>query len=212
MLDLENGIAVYEASDFTKAFEILMPLAQAGDLQAQKIIAHMFSLGQGVEINPSEAIKWYRLAAEKGDPVAQNNLASHLLEENLEEAIQWYVASAEQNFPFAEEILGDIYSGELNVSSDKAEDFMNGVEAVKWYKRSAKRGFLTACHRLGDIYSNNQSMIDEEKAVKWYQQAAEKDYKPSQLVLSEAYRKGSLSLPKDLVQAEYWLERSKSNG
>jgi uncharacterized protein len=207
MLDLEHGIAAYESSDFTKAFETLIPLAQAGESQAQKIIAHMYSFGQGVEVSFVEAIKWYRLAAEQGDAAAQNNLASHLIEENPEEAIEWYITSAKQHFPFAEEMLGDIYSGELNISIDKIR---NDLEAVKWYERAAKRGSLVACHRLGYIYSNNKSIIDEEKAVEWYQKSAEKDYAPSQLILSEAYREGSLGLNQDPMQSDYWLERSKN--
>lgn len=210
MPSLEHGIKAYETSDFTSAFEILMPLAQAGEAQAQKIIGHIYSFGQGVEINFAKAIQWYRLAAEQGDPAAQNNLASHLLEENLQEAIKWYVASAEQNFPFSEETLGDIYSGELIISSSNLDDdFRNEMEAVKWYERAANRGFPAACHRLGQIYSSSQSMLNEEKAVRWYQQGAEKDHKPSQLVLSEAYRHGFLGVPQDSQQSEYWMERSK---
>jgi uncharacterized protein len=211
MLDLDHGIEAYEASDFAKAFEILMPLAETGEPQAQKVIAHMYSFAQGVPENSTEAIKWYRLAAEQGDPVAQNNLASHLIEENIEEAIRWYIASAEKGFPFAEEVLGDIYSGNLIFSGSRSRDFRDDLEAAKWYEKAAKKGFPIACHRLGYIYSSSQLIMDKKKAIKWYEEAAQKDYAPSQLVLSEAYQKGLLGLSQDQTQAEYWLEKSKSN-
>jgi uncharacterized protein len=209
MPDLESGISAYEAEDFTKAFAILMPLAQEGEFNAQKVIAHMYSFGQGIEVNFAEAIKWYRLAAEQGDPVAQNNLASHLLDEDPDEAIKWYLASAEQNFPFAEEVLGDIYSGELSVDNDDLKDLRNDVEAVKWYKKAAQRGFPIACHRLGDIYSSNQDLLDEKQAIEWYRKAAENDYKVSQEVLGQAYAEGLFGLPKDPEQSKFWLDKAR---
>lgn len=208
MLDLEYGIAEYEALNFSTAFEVLMPLAQAGELQAQKVIAHMYSFGQDVEIDFAEATKWYRLAAEQGDPVAQNNLASHLLEENLEEAIKWYTASAEQGFPFAEETLGDIYSGNLDISGPEGEKIKNIFEATKWYEKAANKGFSIACHRLGDIYSSNQDLLDGKQATEWYRKAAENDYRPSQEVLGQAYAEGLLGLPKDLEQSKFWLDKA----
>jgi uncharacterized protein len=209
MVDLEYGIAEYEASNFSKAFEVLMPLAQAGELQAQKVIAHMYSFGQDVEVDFAEATKWYRLAAEQGDPVAQNNLASHLLEENPEEAIKWYTASAEQGFPFAEETLGDIYSGNLGISGSEGEKIKNLFEAAKWYEKAANKGFSIACHRLGDIYSSNQTLLDEEKAIEWYQRAAAKDHKPSQKIIGQAYAEGLLGLPKDSEQSRFWLDKAQ---
>ena len=197
MSDFEQGIAAYEASNFNEAFEILMPLAKVGNSQAQKVIAHIYSLGQGVVANATEAIKWYCLAAEQGDPVAQNNLASHLLDENPEEAIKWYVAAAEQDFPFAQEVLGDIYSGNLYLPSELAEKIRNNSEAVKWYKKAATKGFPIACHRLGDMYAIGQGVTkNEEQAVKWYRRAADNNYGPSQKILGEAYQKGLLGLPK----------------
>ena len=196
MSNLEHGIAAYDASDFSQALEILLPLAQAGNFQAQKIVANIYDFGHGVEVNAAEAVKWYRLAAEQGDPVAQNNLAALVLNENPEEAMKWYFAAAKQGFPFAQDVLGDIYSGDLSVPGDVAEKFRDDAEAVKWYKKAAAHGSPIARHRLGEMYAIGQGVAkDEAQAVQWYRQVADKDYGTSQEVLAEAYQRGLLGLP-----------------
>lgn len=212
MSTLDLGIAAYDESEFKKAFDILMPLAKMGNPQAQKIIAHMYGLGQGVEMNNTEAIKWYRLPAELGDPVAQNNLASILLDDDHEEAMHWYHKAAEQNFPFAQEVLGDIYSGDMNLPSDSEKKFRNDFLALKWYHKAAGHGFLIACHRLGEMYAKGQGVEkDEKQALKWYLKAATDNHQDSLEVLAQAYLEGLLGLPKDPQQAEYWLKKANSN-
>ena len=212
MSDFELGIAAYNASSFYEAFEILLRVAKKGHIQAQKIIANMYELGQGVESNTAETIKWYRLAAEQGDVVAQNNLASFLLDEQPEEAIKWYIVAAEQNFPFAQEVLGDIYSGKIGRSSVVMERSRDYYQAFKWYQKAANHGFPLACHRLGEMYASGQGVAkNEEQAVKWYQKAASNHYGISQKILAQAYLEGLLGLPKDPAQAKYWLDKVKVN-
>jgi uncharacterized protein len=207
MASLEQGIEAYEELDFTRAFEILIKFAQAGEADAQKIIGHMYSFGQGVQQDDSEAIRWYRLAAEQGDRVAQNNLASYLLDEKFEEAIKWYVASAEQNFPFAQDALGDIFSGSL-ANSDA---YINKDQALKWYSRAAENGFVSACHKVAELYRDSTIPQNDLLAVEWYERAAAAGYPPSQLTLGQAYQEGSLGLPQDLGKAQYWLGKYRSN-
>jgi uncharacterized protein len=204
MSELDEGIQAYEELDFIRAFEILIVLAYAGEAEAQKIIGHIYSFGQGRDQNDDEAIKWYKLAAEGGDRVAQNNLGSYLLEENIDEAIKWYTASAEQNLVFSQETLGDIYSGIL-ISSEK---YRNDLEALKWYEKGSNSGSLTCCYKLGKLYTESLSIpINEVEALKWYQKSAESGYAPSQLILFEAYRDGLLNLPQDNQKAQYWRDK-----
>ena len=48
--------------------------ALAGDTRAQLRMGIAFEFGQGVDRNVDEAMRWYRLAADRGDPVAQTDL------------------------------------------------------------------------------------------------------------------------------------------
>ena len=142
-----------------------------GNIQAQKFIAYMYDFGQGVESNPSEAIRWYRLPAQAGDPFAQSNLALLLWEKEPEETIRFYTLAAQQGFPFTQETLGDIYSGHLSLSKNKYRD---DILAIEWYEKAAKKGFPMAAHRLGEMYSVGQGVSQNlEKAIFWYKKAAE---------------------------------------
>lgn len=59
----------------------------------------MYDNGTGVSQDYLEAEKWYRKAAEQGDPYSQKNLAVMYdfgkgVEKNPDEAIKWYEKSA----------------------------------------------------------------------------------------------------------------------
>lgn len=211
MSTFEEGTAAYEEEDFDRAFEIMLPLAEAGDRDAQTVIGGMYYLGRGVERDPERAIEWYRLAAKQGQEIAQNNLANLLLDEDPEEAIEWMHVAAEKGLPFAESSLGDIYSGSINLPGLK-RSVLNNVEAVKWYMRAGEQNYPIACHRLGDMYATGQGVEqDEAEALKWYEKAAEEDYSTSQRLLAQAYQEGRLGLTSDPEKAKYWLDRARAN-
>jgi uncharacterized protein len=204
---LEQGIRAFELENYTEAFNLLLPLAESGDSEAQCHIGCMYDLGLGVKADTNEAITWYLLAAESGHPVAQNNLAllMRFSENKPEEAAKWYLLAAEQGLPFAEVKLGEIYAQGLGVAK-------NYEEALKWYMKAAQKGFPVAYHYLGDAYSHGIGVgKDERKAREWYMKAAEQNYTPSQELLCDAYNRGTLGLDCDSRQSKYWLERAKNN-
>ena len=55
---LEDAEAAYNRGDYAKTFEILRPLAEQGEVVAQRHVGLFYALGQGVAKNPSEALKW----------------------------------------------------------------------------------------------------------------------------------------------------------
>ena len=101
---LENGIKAFKAQKYTEALNLLQPLANHGNAEAQCIIGNIYHLGLGVEKNGSEALKWYLKSAKQGDPIASNNLAGiYLMGDcgvipNQEQAIEWYKLSQEKGF------------------------------------------------------------------------------------------------------------------
>jgi TPR repeat protein len=74
----------------------------------------MYLNGLGVEQNATQAVSWYRRAADQGDSVAQYNLGTHYrvgegLPLDLNEAVRWLTLSAEQGYPDAMNDLGVAY-------------------------------------------------------------------------------------------------------
>src|ERR1700757_3624288 len=47
--------------------------AGSGDTQSQLQLGFAYQVGRGVAQNLNEAIRWYRMAANSGNPTAQNN-------------------------------------------------------------------------------------------------------------------------------------------
>lgn len=114
MSNLEKGLAAFYSQDYTTALNLLKPLADEGNAEAQCVIANMHHLGLGVERNILEAIKWYRKSSELGYAIASNNLAGIYFsgDESIiadrTEADKWFQKAREQGFfnsPISSEYL-----------------------------------------------------------------------------------------------------------
>lgn len=74
-------------------------LARQSNAEAQFQLGHLYELGLAVELNYSEAIRWYSSAANQGHADAQNNLGwMHLfglgVEKSYDEAAKWFELAA----------------------------------------------------------------------------------------------------------------------
>ena len=68
-IDLSSGIAAFEAKHFSRAMQLLQPLAERGNPEAQHRVAIMYQNGLGVVPNPRAAYQWMHSAAEQGHPL-----------------------------------------------------------------------------------------------------------------------------------------------
>ena len=83
------------------------PLAEQGDAWAQKILGATYRKWRRY----GEAVRWYRMAAEQGDSVAQYSLANmydfgHGVPQDLAEAARWYRMAADRGHIYAQFNLG----------------------------------------------------------------------------------------------------------
>jgi len=70
-----DGAEAYDGGRYADAFSAWHALAIAGDVRAQIAVAGMHRSGEGRPIDFGEAARWYRRAAEAGDPISQLNYA-----------------------------------------------------------------------------------------------------------------------------------------
>lgn len=104
--NLELGVEAFQAGDYAKAFQILSPIAREGYAEAQCIVGNIYELGLGIDPDFSEAIAWYRRAAEQGYIIAENNLGNlYLSQGDTKQAIEWLSKAAERGFPLARATL-----------------------------------------------------------------------------------------------------------
>jgi TPR repeat protein len=94
-----KGLKAFHTGDYQSAYKHLLPLAQQGEAEAQCIIANIYQLGLGKEINLPLAIHWYEASANQGYGVASNNLFErYRLDQDLEKANYWSEKAIAQGF------------------------------------------------------------------------------------------------------------------
>jgi TPR repeat protein len=81
-------------------YDTLLALAQQGHPIAQFNLGVKYDFGQGVDKDPLQAVRWYRLAAAQGHGGAQYNLGGMYFEgvgvkRDLVRATMWFTLSAE---------------------------------------------------------------------------------------------------------------------
>jgi len=131
----EDATAAYQRGEYTKALELIRPLAERGDLRAQFNLATIYYNGQGANQDLPEAAKWFRMAAEQGDAQAQRYLGFMYANGNGvarddREALKWYGRAAEQGDADAQVNLGVMYSASRGTAQ-------NYVQAHKWFSIAA---------------------------------------------------------------------------
>lgn len=116
-----------------------------------------------------QAVKWYRLAAEKGDGSAQFTLG-YMYEvsfgpgvpQDYAEALKWYRLAAEQGHTSAQQRLGYMYDRGRGVAQDYAV-------AIEWHRLAAEQGDTSAQRTLGfSYYFGGRLPRDDVQAMKWF--------------------------------------------
>ncbi|MCG8671495.1 MAG: caspase family protein [Pseudomonadales bacterium] len=85
----------FDRADYATALKIWLPIAEAGDTEAQTYVGEIFEKGLGIKPDYVAAASWYRKAAEQGFSRAQINLGN-LYEKGLgvpkdkAVALNWY--------------------------------------------------------------------------------------------------------------------------
>ena len=108
--DLRDGLLAYGTKDYKKAYKLILPLAEQGNVIAQTTLGVMYQEGHEVLKDYKEAVKWYRRSAEREYAIAQHNLGVMYLEgygvpQDHKEAEKWFRRSAEQGIARAQEAL-----------------------------------------------------------------------------------------------------------
>ena len=166
-----------------------------------------------------EALKWIRMAAEKGDLSSQELLSTLLengdeefgVEKNEGEALMWLTKAAEAGSASAQMTLARKYEeGKMVAQSYE--------EAIRWYEKAAKKNeYAIVC--LKEIYEKLGSQSDAaglynlgklyhaenayQEAAKWYRMAAEKDLASAMFSMGKMYAKGN-GVAKDYQEAVKW--------
>lgn len=171
--DTDDGVAAYQRGDYAAVEQILRPLAESGDPDAQYLLGTMYSYGRGVEVSNGVARQWFERAAEQGHKYAQSYLGAHYLygsgvRRDDAEAAKWFGLAAEQDVAHAQYHLGTLYYWGRGVPQDDAT-------AAMWLQRAAEHGRMLAQVGIGQLYAEGRGVErDLVQAYKWFDVAASK--------------------------------------
>lgn len=200
----------FAQEDFSRAAELLSPLAAAGDPVASSRLADLLENGSGVPKDLPRAIDLVKRAAEAGHACAKSHLGdfyeSGLIgQKNMGEAVRWWKLCADGGCPFATVHLGLAYRDGSGVARDI-------TAAMRWFERAASEGmwdgnvYLAVAYRRGEIAPLNLGL-----AAYYYRRSAMLDHENSQYRLALLYRDGS-GLPKDIHEAYIWTSIAAQKG
>jgi TPR repeat protein len=191
--------------------EELKAKAEGGDADSELWLAACYELGiDGLPKDITEAMKWYRKAAEHDNALAQTCIGlSYFDGSNVPkdhgEAVKWFRKAAQHGEAQSEWMLGRCYLNGWGVIKDEAQ-------AVKWTQKSAKQNYPAAQHLLGACYVDALGIAKNEfEGVKWYRKAAEQNYAAAQRSLGLAYSNGE-GVVKDEVEGYKWFALAAAQG
>ena len=85
--DFQKGVTAYESGDYATALREWTPLAEQGHDVAQYFLGGMYNEGNGVPQDDKTAVKWWKLAAEQGLGIAQDELKTRLASKGIDECL-----------------------------------------------------------------------------------------------------------------------------
>ena len=206
----EEGKQAYLHKDYKRALEILKPLAEQGNSQAQITMGLMYDYGHGVKKDPAESIKWYRMAAEQGVPLVQHDLGVKYfqgqgVEQNYLEAAKWWEMSANAGVADSQFNLGLMYYRGIGIAKDY-------VKAAKLFEEAANQGHGNAQYSLAVMYAFGQSKPkDYAEALKWFRKSADQGVAQAQFNLGVFHENG-YGVDKDLNEAKKWYQLAANQG
>ncbi len=203
--DFNGALRAYEAGDYQSALGEFRTLANAGDSDAQTILALMYLEGQAVETNMAEAIRWYASAAEQGQIDAQYALALIAMEgaggaaQDAATAALWMTEAARRGHVFAQFDLGNMYAQGDGVAASDAD-------AARWFEAAANQGHRDAQYNLGVLYLAGRGVAQSAPtALSWFEQAAEQGHRDAQYNLGISFLTGR-NVEANPAEAVRWLQ------
>jgi len=126
-----------DESEALKWIAVATKDAENGDAYAAERLGWWYANGPARLQNETEALKWFRKAADQGFAEAQANLARMYaagkgVAKDETEAVKWYRKAAEQGLGLAQVNLGGMYAAGRGVAKDLAE-------AVKWVRKAGEQ-------------------------------------------------------------------------
>ena len=170
---LNAGLAALKREHYATALRSWLPLAEAGDPEAQANVGYMYEEGLGVSQQSDVAIDWYEKAAASGSMQANHNLGM-IFAEGRGTPQSWvralrYFEEAASDIPASRYMIGYTYfQGEGNIQ--------NRPRAFREFMDAALDGYADAQYMIAFMYLDGSGIPKQPiQAYVWASLAYEND-------------------------------------
>lgn len=167
---------VDRASEYLKiievtSFEDLQRQAEAGDWVSQFGLGYLYAHGMGVPEDQVKALKWFRLAAAKGEPWVKGYLGAMYhtgkgVELDYQEAAKWLHSAAQGGDTRAQVVLSGMYV----LGEGMPKDYIRGYMWLNLASAAGNGGAAVALDLLSSQMSPPQIEEAQRLSREWLEQ------------------------------------------
>jgi hypothetical protein len=152
---------------------VLLAKANAGDAAAEVQVGESYAAGKGVQVDPKQAVFWYKKAANQGNISGEVHLAAlyrdgagKAIQRDVEQAAAWYRKAADAGDAGAQGTLGILYVFGQGVPR-------NDVEAYFWLDLAAavkspnQAQYAANRQNVGTRITADQLSDIQDREVQW---------------------------------------------
>jgi TPR repeat protein len=148
-----------------------------------------------------QALKWYKMAASKGDGDAQYSIGSIYqngprisqagsnVSQDFKQAMSWYIKAAENGNTLAAFAIGGLHLNGCGTAK-------NVPVAIDWYTKAHHQQQIFAAYNLGQIYQDELNNL--QKAIDWYQKSADKKVRMALKKVQQLNKMGYYAKPEPI--------------
>jgi TPR repeat protein len=174
--------------------------AQSASAKDQFSLADAYLSGRGINQDYSQALSWFKKAADHGHAGAQTELGRMYAEglgisKDYAQALMWFRRAASEGYAPAQTNLGLMYLEGLGMRADSEA-------AVNWLEKAAAGGSHQAESNLGFVYLSGLGVNrpDAARAVRLFRKAAAAEIVEAEFNLGFCYEIGQ-GVSQDLYEA-----------
>ncbi|MGR3436896.1 MAG: tetratricopeptide repeat protein [Shimia sp.] len=209
----EEAVELWRAGAYPAAYEMALPLAEAGIPRAINLIALHYLYGEAVEQDTETALAWFERGVSAGSPRAMTNLAEELvwsddpaIARDPDRAVALLERAVALDYSPALLELGHVY---FYADSGRADD----ERALHWYQRAFDAGEVGIANDLGALYDTGGAgrAPDHAKAMNLYHVAHEAGDPVGTYNIGNNHFTGH-GVPVDYAEARRWYEMASEAG
>jgi uncharacterized protein len=201
----QNVNKAIKSAKFGKVVELLTPLAELGDSEAQFLLGYLYFIG--ADVSYLESISWLIKSADQGNAKASYYLAINVDDPNclgIKDRKKYLEKSALLGYSNAQRDIGCAFAtGQKGFKK-------NERKAQEWYRKAAEQGHPDAQFNLGLMLLNGEGSSKKlQEGIAWLKTSAEKGRTKvveAAKLLHEIYDLGLFGIPENKKVSKYWKE------